>query len=337
MSVESKSFEQVFPFFDPVWDELEEMELGDWAKELKQVVSEVYSGQAGHGDWSKWHPAFEKICGYSVQNRWSVEKGRVTLPTEVPPEELEPALKKFHPWRKGPFQFGEVFVDTEWRSDWKWQRLLEGGLPELKSRRVLDVGCGNGYHLWRMREAGAGFVMGIDPSLLFGYQFLVTKYFGGLDEPLGLLPIGIEGLPEALEVFDVTFSMGVLYHRRSPIEHLDALRGSLVRGGELVLETLVVDGDENTVLVPEGRYAQMRNVWFLPSVPLLMRMLRRAGFDQVELIDCSDTSVEEQRATDWMRFQSLPDFLDPNDPTKTIEGYPAPRRAALRARKCRER
>ncbi len=31
--------------------------------------------------------------------------------------------------------------------------------------------------------------------------------------------------------------------------------------GELVLETLVVEGDENTVLVPGDRYAQMRNVY----------------------------------------------------------------------------
>ncbi|PMC22346.1 tRNA 5-methoxyuridine(34)/uridine 5-oxyacetic acid(34) synthase CmoB, partial [Klebsiella aerogenes] len=44
--------------------------------------------------------------------------------------------------------------------------------------------------------------------------------------------------------------MGVLYHRRSPLDHLWQLKDQLAPGGELVLETLVIEGDENTVLVP---------------------------------------------------------------------------------------
>ena len=56
--------------------------------------------------------------------------------------------------------------------------------------------------------------------------------------------------------------MGVLYHRRSPIDHLLELKGCLQTGGELVLETLVIDGGLGEVLVPENRYAKMRNVWF---------------------------------------------------------------------------
>jgi tRNA (mo5U34)-methyltransferase len=32
-----------------------------------------------------------------------------------------------------------------------------------------------------------------------------------------------------------------------------------------------------------------------------------------------------------MRFQSLPDFLDPNNPELTLEGLPAPRRAIFLA------
>ena len=94
-----------------------------------------------------------------------------------------------------------------------------------------------------------------------------------------------------------------------------------------------VEGDVNTVLVPEDRYAQMRNVWFLPSVPALELWLRRAGFTDVRSVDISRTSVEEQRATQWMRYQSLPDFLDPQDHSRTIEGLPAPLRATLVARK----
>ncbi|OXE29836.1 hypothetical protein CA163_26525, partial [Vibrio parahaemolyticus] len=51
------------------------------------------------------------------------------------------------------------------------------------------------------------------------------------------------------------------------------------------------------------------------------------------IVDENVTSVDEQRTTDWMTHNSLPDYLDPNDPSKTVEGYPAPRRAVLVARK----
>ena len=234
------------------------------------------------------------------------------------------------PWRKGPFDLFGVHVDTEWRSDWKWSRVAPH--LDLRGKRVLDVGCGNGYYQWRMLGAGADSVIGIDPNWLFFCQFqAVQRYLPDL--PAWHLPFALEDLPAALEGFDTVFSMGVFYHRRSPIEHLLALKDCLLKGGELVLETLVIEGDENQVLVPEDRYAQMRNVWFLPSVPALERWLRRAGFRDVRCVDVSTTSVEEQRSTEWMRYQSLSDFLDPADHSRTIEGLPAPRRAVLVARK----
>ena len=123
--------------------------------------------------------------------------------------------------------------------------------------------------------------------------------------------------------------MGVFYHRRSPIDHLLELRHKLRSGGELVLETLVIEGGVNDVLVPDDRYAMMRNVWFLPSSEALMLWAKRAGFKHIRIVDESITTLEEQRATEWMSFHSLENFLDPEDHTKTIEGHPAPRRAVL--------
>ncbi|MDH5370277.1 MAG: tRNA 5-methoxyuridine(34)/uridine 5-oxyacetic acid(34) synthase CmoB, partial [Gammaproteobacteria bacterium] len=195
---------------------------------------------------------------------------------------------------------------------------------------ILDIGCGNGYYALRSYGQGANMVIGVDPGQKYIMQFYaLKKYLGNI--PVHLLPLGIEDIPASLKAFDTVFSMGVLYHRRSPLEHLFELRECLKPGGELVLETLVIEGDVNTVLLPTDRYQQMRNVWFLPSCDALVLWLQRCGFKNVRVVDVTKTSTDEQRATDWMTFDSLDKFLDPDDPTKTIEGYPGPMRAVVLA------
>jgi len=245
--------------------------------------------------------------------------------------ELVARLKKLHPWRKGPFDIFGIDVDTEWRSDWKWQRVLPHIAP-LKNRLVLDVGCGSGYHCFRMRGEGARFVVGIDPTVRYLFQFLALNHYIQ-DNGVHFLPLKSEDMPRRMRCFDTVFSMGVLYHRRAPFDHLDELKDLLRPGGELILETLVVDGPQNTVLVPRDRYAQMRNVWFLPSAETLPLWLQRAGFENARVVDINRTSLEEQRKTDWMTFQSLQDYLDPSNPNLTIEGLPAPTRAIIIANK----
>lgn len=255
----------------------------------------------------------------------------VALTTQQPLLENEvlrtkAVLKNFMPWRKGPFDFFSIHIDTEWRSDWKWNRVLPH-ISSLENKKVLDVGCGSGYHLFRMHASGASQVIGIDPTALFFYQFHCFKqYLQGLN--IHFLPIGIERMPPT-GYFDTVFSMGVLYHRPDPIKFLKELKAQLAPNGQLVLETLVVEGDENTVLVPKDRYAQMRNVWFIPSVSALTLWMERVGFNNIKCVDIDDTSIEEQRSTQWMENHSLIDFLDPLDNTKTIEGYPAPKRAVI--------
>ena len=201
-------------------------------------------------------------------------------------------------------------------------------LAPLAGRHVLDVGCGNGYHCWRMLGEGARRVIGIDPSPRFVMQFYSLKKFLGA-RPVDVLPIGIEQLPPALGCFDTTFSMGVFYHRRSPMDHLRELKETLRPGGQLVLETLVIDGKLGDVLVPEGRYAKMNNVWFLPSPDTLISWMRKCGLKNPRLAEMNTTSLDEQRTTDWMLYHSLREFLDPDDVSRTAEGHPAPIRATF--------
>ncbi|MCO6551991.1 MAG: tRNA 5-methoxyuridine(34)/uridine 5-oxyacetic acid(34) synthase CmoB [Gilliamella sp.] len=240
-------------------------------------------------------------------------------------------LKNMMPWRKGPFHLYGIDIDTEWRSDWKWERLINH-IDCLEDKIVLDVGCNSGYHLWRMIGAGAKLAVGIDPMALYLCQFEAIRKLLGNDQRAHLLPLGIEHLPK-LNAFDTVFSMGVLYHRRSPLDHLFQLKDQLVEGGQLVLETLVIDGELHQALMPSDRYAQMRNVYFIPSTPTMINWLEKCGFSDVKMVDISLTNFDEQRKTEWMTSDSLADFIDPDDSTKTIEGYPAPIRAVFIAKK----
>ena len=314
--------------YTALYQTVENSPLASWARDLPPRVAAALSHQA-HGDLPAW---LALLAGLPPIQPASIDLRADTVRIGDPGDcdavtkaALEASLRALHPWRKGPFSLFGIHIDSEWRSDWKWARLRPHITP-LAGRRVLDVGCGNGYYALRMAGEGASLVVGIDPTLRYVIQFAALRHYLG-PLPVHVLPLGIEALPREAAGFDTVFSMGVFYHRRSPLDHLLELRACLRPGGELVLETLVIEGDEGAVLVPRGRYAQMRNVWFIPSGATLAAWLQRCGYGAVRLVDVTPTTTAEQRATDWMRFQSLADFLDPRDPGRTVEGYPAPRRA----------
>lgn len=247
------------------------------------------------------------------------------------PARLGDALMRLHPWRKGPLSLGGVKIDSEWRSDWKWNRVAP--FIDLEGQRVLDVGCGNGYYGWRMLAAGARLVLGVDPTLVYVMQWLACRHFAG-ELPNFVLPLRAGELPDGEPGFDTVFSMGVLYHRKDPGGHLRRIRHLVRGGGALVLETLVLPpGRELELLKPGGRYARMPNVWALPGTDRLLEWVESAGYRQAEVVDVTATRIEEQRSTAWMRFESLEQALDPQDPSRTVEGLPAPVRAVVIARR----
>ncbi len=305
---------------------LKDSKLKAWAEILPSQIEHGLSHQR-YGDLKRWLAALEQLPNATpstIDLKTQVGIGTSDDLDAEAQHTLKEGLLALRPWRKGPYQIFNIDLDTEWRSDWKWDRLLPY-LSPLKNRSILDVGCGNGYHCWRMLGEGAHQVIGIDPSPRFIVQFhVIKKYIPNAS--VDIFPVGIQDLPENLQAFDTTFSMGVLYHRRSPMDHLKQLRDTLRSGGELVLETLIIDGKLGECLVPEGRYAKMNNVWFIPSAPTLVSWLNKCGFENVRCVDTTTTSLNEQRVTEWVTTQSLEDFLDPNDHTRTVEGHPAPLR-----------
>lgn len=315
-----------------LYDALLEAKAEAWAARLPEQLAKAFDPSA-HGNLSYWQSQVGSVpASAASQNTLDTDAVRIGRPDDLSgaeKEQLKTRLMALHPWRKGPYNLFGIHLDCEWRSDWKWDR-LKNHIAPLKHKLVLDVGCGNGYHCWRMLGAGAKTVVGIDPLLLNVMQFQMIRRLHG-EAPVYVLPLGIEQLPGNLKAFDTVFSMGVLYHRRSPIDHLLELKQLLKPGGELVLETLIIDGGPGRVLVPEDRYANMRNVWFLPSGETLIGWMKRCGFVNSRVVDITRTSTQEQRTTEWMTFHSLASFLDPENPDLTREGLPAPTRAIVLA------
>ena len=311
--------------------------LNEWAEQLPQQLQ----ARPIHGDQKHWDATIAALPRCHTDTL-DIHQGAIRIGTEhdnteTQRHQLQHALQLFHPWRKGPYHLYGVTIEAEWHSDWKWDRLAAHITP-LTGRKVLDVGCGNGYYSWRMAQAGADWVLGIDPTQLYQAQHDAIRHLLP-DTPAGnqwreqvtQLPLGIEQVPPRLQAFDTVFSMGVLYHRRSPIDHLLALRDMLQPDGELVLETLVLPDNGPQALTPSGRYAKMRNIWFIPSLELLTIWLQRCGYRHIRVLNVTQTTPAEQRRTDWMQFESLANFVDPDDPNQTREGHPAPTRAILLA------
>lgn len=339
-------------------DELENIftRFLNWSKEEPQVLEwlsqivlilDTNNLIKKNSEFKHWQNLLSAIGNFGVADNVDFQIAKVSLKKTNLSEHHLSALKKlilkFSPWRKGPFDFFGIHIDSEWQSNLKWER-IEPHL-DLKDKKVLDVGCSNGYYAWRALGLDAELVVGIDPSILFFSQFLLIKNalpkqaflpnsesIFPIKQRIFNLPITLEEMPTDFALFDTVFSMGVLYHRQSPMEHLNLLYKKLKKGGELFLETLVIEGDVTSVLVPEGDYAGMSNVWFLPSVKALQLWLRKVGFSDIKTLDLSYTSTEEQRSTEFMQTLSLKDFLS-NDSQTTKEKLPPPQRLVLHCKK----
>jgi tRNA (mo5U34)-methyltransferase len=285
--------------------------------------------------WKNILPVFKRLESLPQPPKSKVELGDVIK--IYPPghyqeenkELIEDVARAMIPWRKGPFQIGDLLIDSEWQSFIKYNLLAPHF--NLEGKVVADVGCNNGYYLFRMLSQNPQELVGFDPAPLYYLQFqFIDKFIqSGIKYEL----LGVEHIEYYEYKFDTIFCLGVLYHRSDPVGTLKSLYRSLNYGGELILDTFMIKGDDEVALTPRGRYSKIPNIYFIPTIKALENWCLRAGFESMEVLAIKKTDTSEQRKTDWIKTQSLENFLNPNNLNETVEGYPAPIRVYIKAKK----
>ena len=293
----------------------------------KEVINACHEKlKKPHGDVQRWQAAVKdlpKIDNVRLSINEAIQlSGNSSSDSQI----VKNTLKRLCPWRKGPFQFLDTRIDSEWDSLLKWRRLSATGV-NFTGKNILDIGCGNGTFMWPIYESDAKSVTGVDPMWLFYNQFMAFQQY--IKNPhLCFLPLGVENLP-LKNAYDSVLSMGVLYHRKSPLDHLLQLKNLIKKSGDLIIETIVLPDKKNTLLTPKDRYSGMRNVWMIPTKKVLCSWLVRVGFKITFVSEVIKTTLDEQRQSEWMGFHSLNQFLDEKNELLTIEGHPAPYRVIV--------
>ncbi|ARC54617.1 hypothetical protein AOE58_01165 [Candidatus Riesia pthiripubis] len=312
--------------FSDFYQEISENVLCDWLETLPsqiKKISKLYESKK-----TRFYKSIVDNIPSIVPDKIDIKKS-IVIEGEISSykrKTIYNLLKKLSPWKKGPFHIYGIHIDGEWRSDLKWKKIFSK--ISVKGKLVLDVGCNNGYYMWRILGEGAKIVVGIDPNQLCFFQFKAIKKLIGNNKKIYLIPLKLKKM-QKLGKFDVVFSMGLIYHLRSPLDHILQLKDQLNAGGRLIIETLTTKSDRQQCIFPKDRYAGMKNVYFIPSIKMLKTWLKRFGFVNVKVLSKNILTSMEQRRTKWAKYDSLSENLNRSNKKLTIEGYNAPIRAII--------
>jgi tRNA (mo5U34)-methyltransferase len=161
----------------------------------------------------------------------------------------------------------------------------------LQGKRVLDIGCWDGFYAFEAEKRGAD-VVALDswrPE-----NFFRAKEALGSRIPFHELSV-YDATRDKLGTFDIVLFLGVLYHLRHPLLALE--RVCELTRDLAIIESHVVDNLFDTSqpimeFYEEDELGGQFDNWWGPNTDCLRRMLRAAGFAWTEVI-----RVEPARAT----------------------------------------
>ena len=241
--------------------------------------------------------------------------------------DLQYALRFFIPWKKGPFDFFGTKIHSEWNSYLKWERIRHE-LGTLEGQNIADIGCHNGYFMFKMLPLKPKLIIGFDPVIKLFYNFLFIKNF--IESPqIYFEPLGVEQIKHYRSFFDKVLCLGILYHLTDPMAALIHIHRSLKTGGKIIVDSHGIEGEGSYCLFPPKKYAGAGGVWFVPTLECLINWLKRAQFKNISCFFNEPLSTKEQRTTTWAPVASLSSYLKEKNPSVTKEGHPAPKRFYL--------
>jgi ubiquinone/menaquinone biosynthesis C-methylase UbiE len=157
------------------------------------------------------------------------------------------------------------------------QPMLPGILPGLEGKRVVDLGCGEGFFCRQAREKGAVHVIGIDPS----ERMLEVARERTADPEIEYIQAFAEDALVAPESVDVVVSILALHYVANHEQVLRAVAQWLVAGGIFVLIVehpvstaqdpwvgYTMDGDVETAWLLSNYFdeGKREQEWYIPGV-----------------------------------------------------------------------
>jgi len=177
--------------------------------------------------------------------------------------------------------------------------------PDVKGKRVLDIGAWDGYMSFEAERRGANGVVALDEYVWVrdfqehaGGEVDYVDYPGkrGFDVAHTINRSGVEThfgniettTPEDIGTFDVVLFLGVLYHLESPYTALHQLYDLTSEGGVVLVETQAIYLPEQEDLAILEFYDDDLNGdasnWFAPNLAAAKKMFKCAGFKYFELL-----------------------------------------------------
>lgn len=197
-----------------------------------------------------------------------------------------------------PFWFHKIQIlpdlKTPGWSDPQTDKLPFYGLPkDLTGKRVLDIGCAEGFFSFEAEARGAREVIAIDSFPDSVRRFNIVREARQSNAAAFLMNV-YDLEPDRLGTFDLVMFFGVFYHLKHPQLALEAI--SKVCVGELLFQTYILEdprvkGEAWAKYHPHGLASGTENKDFDPTVFWLFNstaciaMLDSLGFEDIEVVN----------------------------------------------------
>ena len=263
---------------------------------MNQTAVKVPQEMPFDADWSE---AKKRKQALSAEFHASAAESRLSLHLDPVRDHLSQSVREFvqRQVEAEPYWFQKIEVlpglfSNGW-SDPAVEKLPYFGLPEdLTNKRVLDIGCAEGFFSFEAERRGAREVIGIDSFTDSIRRFNIAKAARQSNASAFLMNV-YDLEPKRLGTFDVVLFYGVFYHLKHPQYALERIRS--VCTGDLLFQTHIyeepaVRGTPWARFFPHGILSGNNKELYDPTVFWLfnsvccLAMLDHVGFTDLKVV-----------------------------------------------------